>query len=287
MKKVVVVAPTFNEEENIALLEARNLGCAFLALHGHFGEDGQLQGLLEQLEIPYTGSSPLASKLAMDKVASRRLFQQQGLKVPRYQVWERGSVAKKIPLEEDFSFPLVVKPASNGSSIGLSIVDAEGTFDKAVAAAFNFDQRIIIEEYLAGREVTVGILDGRPLPVIEIVPKRRFFDYQAKYQPGLTDYLVPAPLEQQVALAIQDAAVQAHRLLGCHGCSRIDIILGKENVPFILEVNTIPGFTTTSLLPKAAAQVGISFTQLCVRLLELAYAKKKGRPLRQGVEQEA
>ncbi|MCX5713687.1 MAG: D-alanine--D-alanine ligase [Candidatus Omnitrophica bacterium] len=262
-------------KENAQLLRSRGIDCAFLALHGCFGEDGQIQGILEGVGIAYTGSGVLASRLAMDKIASRRIFEQKGLNVPRYKVLEKNVPKARFALEEDFSFPLVVKPASNGSSIGLSIVDGEGSFSDAIENAFNFDRKIIIEEYLRGREVTVGILDERPLPVIEVIPKRRFFDFEAKYQSGLTEYVVPAELEFSVARAAQDAAQRAHKLLGCSGCSRVDIILNKDSIPFILEVNTIPGFTATSLLPKAAGAAGIDFGQLCIRLIELAYEKTK------------
>ncbi len=175
------------------------------------------------------------------------------------------------------SFPLVVKPATQGSSIGLSIVDTKDGLAKAVETAFNFDTRIIIEQYIEGREVTVGILDEKALPVIEIVPKKRFFDYEAKYQSGMTDYVVPAKLQEALAKKIQDAGLSAHKLLGCFGCSRVDMILSRENIPVILEVNTIPGFTTTSLLPKAARAVGIEFAQLCLKLIQLAYAKAQNK----------
>jgi D-alanine-D-alanine ligase len=260
-------------QENIALLKSRNIACAFLALHGWFGEDGQVQEILEELGIIYTGSGVLASRMAMDKISSRRVFAQKGLKVPRYKILEKKPRGSKIPLDEDLGFPLVVKPVTGGSSIGLSIVDDEGTFVEAVETAFRFDRRVMIEEYIPGREVTVGILDGRPLPVIEVIPKRRFFDYQAKYESGLTEYMVPAELAGRVAAAAQASAQMAHRSLGCAGCSRVDIILNKDSVPYILEINTIPGFTATSLLPKAAKAAGIDFGQLCLKLLELAYEK--------------
>jgi D-alanine-D-alanine ligase len=167
---------------------------------------------------------------------------------------------------------VVVKPASNGSSIGLSIIGNEKDFDQALRLAFSFDDRIIIEEYLQGREMTVGIFDDAALPVIEIIPKHQFFDYEAKYQSGLTDYKVPAQIDEPTCRKIQNAGLAAHRALGCAGFSRIDIIL-KDDIPFVLEVNTIPGFTSTSLLPKAAKLAGIEFTDLCLRLLKLAYEK--------------
>ncbi|MCX5697801.1 MAG: D-alanine--D-alanine ligase [Candidatus Omnitrophica bacterium] len=300
---------TDDRSKNIDLIKSGDIDCVFLALHGRYGEDGAIQEILEELGIVYTGSGVSASRLAIDKIASRVIFEQAGLKVPRYKILEKGqqsslrSLATKgggrsnlksgiasvplaslvvprndnleIPLDEDMVFPLVVKPATNGSSIGLSIVDDEAALDEAVQIAFGFDPRILIEEFVPGREVTVGILDREPLPVIEVIPKKRFFDYEAKYQSGLTEYIVPAELEASVARLAQDAAQRAHNLLGCSGCSRVDIILDKESVPCILEVNTIPGFTATSLLPKAARAAGIGFGQLCMRLIELAYEKTK------------
>jgi len=260
--------------ENINLIKSQKINCAFIALHGRFGEDGQIQGVLEILKIPYTGSGVFASRLAMDKVASRSLFEAWGLEVPRYKVINKGSYNKFLRASGNIGMPLVIKPASQGSSIGLSIVDKEADFRKAVDLAFGFDERVIIEEYIRGRELTVGILAGRPLPVIEIIPKKTFFDYEAKYKPGMTSYVVPAELEERIAKKVKKAALSCHEILGCFGCSRVDMILdskGKE--PFILELNTIPGFTSTSLLPKAAKTVGIGFNELCVRLIRLAYEK--------------
>ncbi len=256
------------------LLKSRKINCAFLALHGRFGEDGSIQGILEGLKIPYTGSGILASRLAMDKVASRRVFQAYGLKVPRYKVLDKKARGRLSGIYVDLSYPLVVKPASGGSSIGLSIVDKSRNMKKAIELAFATDEKIIIEEYIKGRELTVGILEDKALPVIEIVPKNAFFDFEAKYHAGLTDYIVPARLKEKLAGKIKSAGLSAHRVLGCFGCSRVDIILDDKNHPYVLEVNTIPGLTSTSLLPKAAKAVGISFEKLCLKLIRLAYEKK-------------
>lgn len=272
---VEVNIATDSVEENINLIKSYHIDCAFLALHGHFGEDGQIQEILDTLNIPYTGSGVLASKLAMDKIASRRVLEVYNLPVPKYKVVERNSYNDNRQFKHSFSFPLVIKPAAHGSSIGLSIIDKEEEFKQAMDLAFGFDQRVIVEEYIFGRELTVGILDNQALPVIEIIPKKRFFDYEAKYKAGMTDYQVPADLEEEISKKIQTAAIQAHKLLGCFGCSRVDIILNKAGIPFILELNSIPGFTPMSLLPKAARQSGIEFTQLCVKLIELAYEKAK------------
>jgi len=270
---------TDGKQENIHLIKSYEIDVAFIALHGRFGEDGQIQEILDIMGIPYTGSGARASRLAMDKIASRKIFEASGLVVPRYKAEDNLSYnANWMARHNDFALPLVVKPATHGSSIGLSIVEKEEYLGKSVDFAFSFDERIIIEEYVMGREVTVGILDEKALPVIEIIPKKRFFDYEAKYQAGLTEYVVPAGLEDDSAKKIQEAALSAHKLLGCYGCSRVDLILSKENIPFVLEVNTIPGLTLTSLLPKAAKAVGINFPQLCIKLIKLAYDKTQDKP---------
>lgn len=270
---------TDGKEENIRLIKSQKINLAFIALHGRFGEDGQIQEILDTLKVPYTGSGALASRLAMDKIASRKIFEASALHVPRYKTEDKPSYnANWIALHNDFTLPLVVKPATHGSSIGLSVVDREGYLDKSVDLAFSFDERIIIEEYIRGREVTVGILGELALPVIEIIPKKRFFDYEAKYRAGMADYVVPAELEDAIAQNIQEAALSAHKLLGCYGCSRVDMILSSDNIPFVLEVNTIPGLTKTSLLPKAAKVAGIDFSQLCIKLIQLAYEKTQNKP---------
>jgi D-alanine-D-alanine ligase len=265
---------TEDREENINLIKSYKIDCAFIALHGRFGEDGQVQAILDGLKIPYTCSGAEASRLAMDKVASLKIFEANGLKVPRYRVLEIASYSPDWKIGNELGLPLVIKPATHGSSIGLSIVDDPGDLDKAVALAFSFDPRVVVQEYVAGRELTVGILEERPLPVIEIIPKKRFFDFEAKYQAGMTDYIVPAEIEESASKKAQGMALSAHRLLGCSGCSRVDMILDKNSALFILEINTIPGLTSISLLPKAAKTAGIGFQELCLKLIELAYAKK-------------
>jgi len=261
------------KDENINLLKRQNLDCAFIALHGRFGEDGSIQEILEEINLPYTASGVGASRLAMDKIESLAIFKNGGLKVPHSQVLEASSYNGVF--NNKLGFPLVVKPANHGSSIGLSLVENEAQLPQAIELAFEYDQRIVIEEYIYGRELTVGVLGEEALPVVEIIPKNKFFDYNAKYQSGLTQYLAPAPLEVNLAKKVQEAGLKAHKLLGCSGCSRTDIILTKDEIPYLLEVNTIPGMTSTSLLPKAAKIIGINFEKLCFKLLELAYEKKK------------
>ncbi len=262
-------------KENVDLIKSSAINCAFLALHGRFGEDGQIQAILDEIDIPYTGSGVKASMLAMDKVASRMIFQAQGIDVPHYEIVRKNAARPGKDFSSAFGFPLVVKPVTHGSSVGLSIVDRKQDLAAAIDLAFSFDDKIVIEEYIRGREVTVGILDENVLPVVEIIPKKRFFDYEAKYQHGLTDYIVPAELEAAVTADLGRKALAAHKAIGCFGCSRVDIILKDGNTPCVLEVNTIPGFTETSLLPKAAKVAGIGFAQLCIKLIQLAYDKAK------------
>jgi len=273
----VKVAPidinTDQPRENARLLKSSGIDCAFIALHGKFGEDGAIQEILEELGIPYTGSGISASRLAMDKVASRKIFEIYGLKVPRCEVLNKFSYNSNWKLNNRFGFPLVVKPATNGSSIGLSIVESSRVLDKAVELAFSFDENVLIEEYIKGRELTVAILDDHALPVIEILPKRKFFDYEAKYKYGMTEYIVPAVLPSEIGSLAQANALSAHKILGCFGCSRVDIILTESKELYILEVNTIPGLTQTSLLPKAAKEAGIEFQELCLKLIGSAYEK--------------
>ncbi len=253
-------------------IRSAELGCAFIALHGFFGEDGTVQSLLEEMRIPYTGSPPEACHLGLDKASSRLKWLAAGLAVPR---WKEADPLSAAARAEEIKFPLVVKPVSEGSSFGMSIVDSAKDLAGAVEQAAVFGDRILLEEYLAGPELTVGILDDRPLPVIQIVPKRRFYDFVAKYTPGMTEYLVPAPLPPETARAAQELAVRAHEALGCRSFSRVDLILARDRGPVLLELNIIPGMTETSLLPKAAAAVGIPFTGLCRQMLNSAWVKRE------------
>lgn len=266
---------TDNVEENIRLLQSQNLNSVFIALHVRFGEDGAIQEILEKMNLPYTASGVAASRLAMDKISSLKKFKDGGLCVPKSHFLEKSVYRKNRVYKNDLGMPLVIKPANHGSSIGLSLVEHDEGVFAAIDLAFEFDERIIIEEYIFGRELTVGVLDEAALPVIEIIPKNKFFDFEAKYQAGLTEYIIPAHLEEDIAGKVQQAALAAHKLLGCFGCSRTDIILSKDDLPYVLEVNTIPGMTATSLLPKAAKIIGIDFNRLCIKLLELGYEKAK------------
>ena len=241
----------------------------FIALHGRFGEDGTIQQLCEDLHLAYAGSGPEASRLGMDKIASRKRFEQADLAVPRWRTIDPGGdIAQQLT---GWPCPLVVKPSNQGSSLGVSIVRDPGALAEAVASAAGFGGEGIVEEFIAGREVTAGVLGEAVLPIVEIRPRHAFFDYQAKYTPGMTEYLVPAPLPSQAVLRIQAAGLAAHRALGCRHFSRTDLILRQDGVPVVLEVNTIPGFTATSLLPKAAACAGMSYDALCEQLVTMAW----------------
>ncbi|MBU1087781.1 MAG: D-alanine--D-alanine ligase [Candidatus Omnitrophica bacterium] len=259
------------EQELVAKLKKSKVDCMFNALHGRFGEDGQVQKILDDLNIVYTGSGSAACALAMNKVAAQQVFKQQGLIVPEYQVFNKHSVQSQGFYAD---FPLVVKPAMEGSSIGLSIVDDPQELFLALKQALLLDQDILIEKYISGREITIGILEDKPLPIIEVVPKNKFYDFQAKYTVGMTEYRVPAQFPRDIIEQVQGLAIKAHKALGCRCFSRVDMIIDSRNNPYILEVNAIPGLTETSLLPKAARAVGIEFADLCQIMIRSAEQAK-------------
>lgn len=246
---------------------------AFLALHGRFGEDGAAQKALEAMRLPYTGSGVTASRLAFDKIASKKIFEKRGIPAPPYRILDRRA-AKKA---KGFLYPLVVKPRSEGSSIGLSVVQKSGELGDACEKAFRYGNKIIAERFIEGREITVGVLDEKALPVVEIIPGRDFYDFYAKYKDKKTDYVVPAPLPGHIYKRAQELGLAAHKALGCRDFSRTDMILAEEGNIFVLEVNTIPGLTARSLLPKAANSAGITFDKLCMKLLELALKNRGGK----------
>jgi D-alanine-D-alanine ligase len=256
------------EDEIRRLIRENMVDVVFVAMHGGFGEDGRLQEILEKIPVRYTGPGPQASRMAMDKIVSRRRFAGAGLHVPRSVVVRRG---RRCPLKIKWlKAPFVVKPSAQGSSIGISFVADRKDLAAAMAEAHRYGEDVLVEEFIRGRELTVSILNDRPLPAVEIRPKKGFFDFEAKYHKGLTDYIVPALLDQRLAARIQVDSLKAYRALGCRHLSRVDVILKDEKTPYILEVNTIPGMTETSLLPKAAAAAGMNFVQLCRSLVEMA-----------------
>ena len=238
---------------------------AFIALHGRYGEDGTVQGLLELLQIPYTGSGVLASSMAMNKLVTKQVLLHHGVATPGFAVFRAGEDREAFIAGQQ-RYPLVAKPAREGSTIGVSIVRDAGGLRTGLEEALRHDDLVLVEEFIAGAEVTVGVLGDQPLPVIQVVPKGGFYDFQSKYTPGQTEYLLPAPLPAAITGALQAAAVTACRALGCRGAARVDFIVRGDEL-FCLEVNTIPGMTETSLLPKAAGAAGIPFSDLVLRIL--------------------
>ena len=263
------------QEISQIILDA-NIDIAFIALHGKLGEDGTIQEILEQLAIPYTGSGVQASKLAINKILTQGLLRAEGVSVPPFVHIRKDDVIDFDYLKRVIGgFSVVVKPANEGSSFGIGFAHNEREILMALAFAWQYGEQVIIEKAINGREITVGILEDKPLPIVEIVSHREFFDFTAKYQEGMTEYSVPGNLPEEVCDITQDMALNAHSILGCSGFSRVDFKLDEKLKPYVLEVNTIPGFTSTSLLPKAANYKGINFDQLCLTILGLANGKKK------------
>lgn len=246
-------------------LKTAGIEVAFIALHGRFGEDGRVQGLLEMLQIPYTGSGVLASSLAIDKVVTKQLLRYHELPTPEFDFMRPGDASEDL-LKRCRHLPLVVKPSREGSTIGISIVHSREALRHGIDTAAALDGTVLVEDFIAGSELTVSVLDGQALPIIQIVPRSGFYDYHAKYTAGQTEYLLPAPIDMVSTQRIQQAAVDACRVLGCRGAARVDFML-REREFYCIEVNTIPGMTETSLLPKAAAEAGIDFPRLVELIL--------------------
>jgi D-alanine-D-alanine ligase len=252
-----------------AQLEKAAPRSVFIALHGRWGEDGTVQGLLEIMGIPYTGSGVTASALAMDKVLSKVVFTAYGVPTPEFQVLKPGESAADVKL----SAPLVAKPPREGSTIGIAIAKCEEEIAGAIHVARAHAKTILIEKFIRGRELTVAVLDGKPLPIVEITPESGFYDYESKYTPGRTRYTCPAKLDAETAGKVSEAGRRAYEVLGCSGAARVDVLLDSNDNPWVLEVNTIPGMTPTSLLPKAAAAAGIDFETLVDRIVKEASLK--------------
>lgn len=266
------VCPIDAEGDLVAKLVKEKIEVAFIALHGKYGEDGSIQGMLEIMGIPYTGSGILASALAMNKIASRKIFQHHKLPVPDYRTLKRNDLLDTFSFS-DYGFPLVVKPAKEGSSVGISIVKEEPRLKEALDLAFQYDEKIVIERYIGGRDIQVGILNDRPLGAIEILTREEFYDYKAKYAPGLSKHVFPAPLPEEKYDEALELGIKAHRVLGCEGATRVDLIMDVKNFFHILEVNTLPGMTATSLLPEIAQGVNINFSDLVEEILKGARLK--------------
>lgn len=268
-KKGVDAHPFDPKERDVQDLVKERFARVFIALHGRFGEDGTLQGVLEWLGIPYTGSGVLASALAMDKVRTKRLWAAEGLPTAPYAVLEKDTDLKAVG--KRLGTPMFVKPASEGSSVGMTKVKKVGDLEEAYALAVNYDPVVIAEKFIDGPELTVAIVGERVLPIIRIETPREFYDYEAKYIANDTRYLIPCGLPQKKEKDIQALCLKAFRALGCRGWGRVDLMLDKRGKPFLLEVNTSPGMTDHSLVPMAARAVGISYEDLCVKVLELAH----------------
>jgi D-alanine-D-alanine ligase len=251
---------------------------AFVALHGRLGEDGCVQGLLELMGIPYTGSDVLAAALAMHKAKAKELFRLHNLATPAYYTLAADELSDLPGCHGDFGFPCVVKPAREGSSVGVTIVRAASDLATAVERALCFDDEALVERFIAGKEVSVAVLDHRALGAVEIAPRDGFYDYANKYTRGATDYFVPPRLSPERYRGVLAQALRAHIALGCRGATRVDMIVSDSGNEFVLEVNTVPGLTPTSLLPKIADAAGISFGELCERMLASATcATQRGR----------
>ena len=238
---------------------------AFIALHGVGGEDGCIQGLLETLKIPYTGSGVLASASAMDKVFAKEMMLSRGIPTADYQVF-KSPLDFGCDIELKIECPLIVKPASEGSTVGICRVEDAEYIKPAMKEAFKYDNKILVEKYIEGREVTVSVLDGEILPMVEVRPKNGFYDYESKYTKGMTEYVVPADFEDAELKKMNEISLAVYELFGCKGAARVDIITGSDG-PFVLEINTVPGMTETSLLPMAAGNAGIKFNELVARIM--------------------
>jgi D-alanine-D-alanine ligase len=257
----------------------KEINLAFLAVHGRYGEDGTAQGLLELMKIPYTGSGVLASAIAINKVMSKKILIYENIPTPEYielnSASGEGLKEMVSVIEKKFDYPIIVKPNSEGSTIGVNIVQKKDQLKHAVKEAIKYDNKILVEEYIKGRELTVSIIGREPvaLPIIEIKPKSGFYDYKSKYTKNMTQYIVPAELDKKVANRVSEMALKCHRVLECSGISRVDFILDDTGNAYVFELNTMPGMTATSLVPKAAKAAGIDFALLVEIILDSASLK--------------
>jgi D-alanine-D-alanine ligase len=254
--------------------ELADTDVVFVALHGGAGEDGRVQALLDLVGIPYTGSGPLGSALAMDKLVTKELFLGAGIPTPP---WLVAPVTEAQVEEALGGFPVVVKPSHEGSTVGVGVVRDPGGLGAAIERAGRFQGPVLVERFIPGSELAVGVLGDEALPIVEIRPKHEIYDYECKYTKGMSEYEVPAPIDDTLTLEVQDLAVRAHRLLRLSAYSRVDFRLDEDGAPWCFEANSLPGMTATSLLPKAARAVGVSFEELCDRIVQLAL--EEGHPI--------
>ena len=241
----------------------------FLALHGSYGEDGVVQRELEQFGVAYTGCDSESSRIAFDKILTKERMIAAGVPTARFAKITNPTA----PFPRELELPVVVKPVRQGSSVGLKFVSRIEDWPSALAEGLKFDTEVLVEEQVIGRETTVAILAGKPLPIVEVRPKQGTYDYQNKYTPGATEYFCPAEFEPNVTRRIQDAALEAFKVVGGRDYARVDVMVNGRNEPVVLEVNTLPGMTETSLFPKAAAAAGISYEQVCQRMIDLALGR--------------
>ncbi|PKL52348.1 MAG: D-alanine--D-alanine ligase [Nitrospira bacterium HGW-Nitrospira-1] len=269
-------------EDLCMVLKKQKIDIAFIALHGGHGENGAVQGMLEIMGIPYTGSGVLASALAMDKEASKKVFLYHNIPVPAFKIVMRdelrvmgkksGGSSVSSPITHHslppFPLPWVIKPATEGSSVGVEIVKDKSALKAALQKAFSYGEKVVVEQYISGKEVQIGVLNNKALGGVEVRPSLEFYNYEAKYTAGLTEYILPPQLRRKAYAGAKNIGLAAHKALGCSGATRVDLIIDTNGNPFVLEVNTIPGMTETSLLPKIAKNAGIGFGELLRRILE-------------------
>jgi D-alanine-D-alanine ligase len=279
------VVPIDVDSSLVQRLRESGADVAFIALHGRGGEDGTVQELLEIVGLPYTGSPVLACMRSMDKVLTKHLLVEEGIPTPEFFAFseiafrELGAADALPAIEERLGFPLVVKPAAQGSALGIEFAASPADVPGALVAAFSYDDRVLLERHVRGRELAVGLLETETgveaLPIVEAQPKEEeyFFDFEARYEIGKTNYVCPADLPQDVTAHAQEIAIATYRLLGCYGFARVDMMLPEDGTPQVLEAQAIPGLTETSLYPQAAEAAGISFAELVGRLVELALAR--------------
>jgi D-alanine-D-alanine ligase len=249
----------------------KNCDVVFLVLHGTYGEDGQIQRQFEKLGAIYTGCDAEASRIAFDKVLTKQKCIEAGVPTAKFAVIDSPGA----PFPEELALPLVVKPVRQGSSVGLQFVERKEDWKSAIAEALKFDSDVLVEEKIVGRETTVGILDGKPLPIVEVRPRAGNYDYKNKYTSGATEYFCPADFDPAIAKRIQAAALGAFKAIGGRDYARVDVMVRPDGSPVVLEVNTLPGMTETSLLPKAAAAAGLDYAQLCQRMVDLALRRNE------------
>lgn len=257
-------------------IKESNCDIVFNAVHGKYGEDGVLQGTLDLLGIPYTGSGVLASAITMDKAASKRVFAAEGISTPRFKTYYKYEMDRDLAaeIEEEFSLPCVVKASSQGSSIGVHIVEKREELEGALADSFSYNDEVLIEEFVTGRELTVAVWGDaehkEAFPIIEITTNSGRYDYESKYTVGASQHIIPARISAEDTKKVQDMAIKTVTACGCVGVARVDMMLSDEGVPYVFEVNSVPGMTATSLVPDAGRAMGIEFPELCEHILKLA-----------------